>query len=99
MKIVKINTLKNVGILDEDTYKNEFQLYKTENKNGQINTKYMSKILIRGDNGTGKSTLSNIFRSVEEKTKTEEIINKIKDININEEVQIEIELDNGNILK
>lgn len=30
MKIAKINSLKNVGILDEMTYKKEFTLYKTE---------------------------------------------------------------------
>ena len=57
MKIAKINTLENVGILDEITYKNEFVLYKTETKDGQTNIRYISKVLMRGDNGTGKSTL------------------------------------------
>lgn len=99
MKIVKIKTLKNVGILDENTYKNEFQLYKTENKDGQIKIKNSSKILVRGDNGTGKSTLSNIFRSIEEKDKTIEIIEKLNNIDNNEDIEIEFELDNKSILK
>lgn len=99
MKIAKINSLKNVGILDETTLKNEFTLYKTETKNGQVNTRYMSKVLIRGDNGTGKSTLSNVFRSIEEQERTDEIIEKIKNIDNDENLQIEIELDNGTILR
>lgn len=59
----------------------------------------MSKVLIRGDNGTGKSTLSNVFRSIEEQEKSNEIIDKIKKFDNDENLQIEIELDNGTILK
>ena len=99
MKIAKINSLKNVGILDEMTYKKEFALYKTEIKDGKTNIKHMSKVLIRGDNGTGKSTLSNVFRSIEEQEKSNEIIDKIKKFDNDENLQIEIELDNGTILK
>jgi len=99
MKIAKINSLKNVGILDEMTYKKEFALYKTEIKDGKTNIKHMSKVLIRGDNGTGKSTLSNVFRSIEEQEKSNEIIDKIKKFDNDENLQIAIELDNGTILK
>lgn len=59
----------------------------------------MSKVLIRWDNGTGKSTLSNVFRSIEEQEKSNEIIDKIKKFDNDENLQIEIELDNGTILK
>lgn len=99
MKIAKIKSLKNIGILDEITFKNEFTLYKTETKNEQENTRYISKALIRGDNGTGKSTLSNLFRSIESQEKSNDIIDKIKSIDSDENLQIEIELDNGNVLK
>lgn len=99
MKVKTINRLRNVGILDEDAYINEFSLYKTEEKNGEIKTIYTSKALIRGDNGTGKSTLSNIFRSIEEKDKTNEIISNIKNIEKDDNIDIEIELDNGTLLK
>lgn len=99
MKIRKINKLKNVGILDEKKYTNEFCLFKTEEKDGTPKTIYIIKSLIRGDNGTGKSTLSNIFRSIEEKNRTSEIISNIKNIESNENVEIEIELEDKTILK
>ena len=43
MKIAKINSLKNVGILDEMTYKKEFTLYKTEIKDGKTIYNYLGE--------------------------------------------------------
>ena len=100
MKIVKINSLKNVGILNEDSYRSEFQLIKKiKEGDGKTKIKYSSKVLVRGDNGTGKSTISSVFRSIEEKDKTNKIIEKIRNISNNENIEIELELDDGNKLK
>ena len=99
MKIKKINAINNVGIIDNSTLVDNFLLFKDEEKNGQLKTIYTSKVLIRGDNGTGKSTLSNIFRSIEEKEKTGEIIANIKNIENLDNVEVNIELDNGTIMQ
>ena len=40
MKIVKINSLKNVGILNEDSYRSEFQLKEMEKLKLSIPVKF-----------------------------------------------------------
>lgn len=99
MKIKKFNVINNVGIIDNRALVDNFLLFKDEEKNGQPKTIHMSKVLIRGDNGTGKSTLSNIFRSIEESEKTGEIIDNIKNIENIDNVEVNIELDNGTIMQ
>jgi len=99
MKIKKFNVINNVGIIDNRALVDNFLLFKNEEKNGQPKTIHTSKVLIRGDNGTGKSTLSNIFRSIEENEKTGEIIDNIKNIENMDNVEVNIELDNGTIIQ
>lgn len=99
MKIKRFNRINNIGIIDGSTIVNNFSLFKEEEKNGQLKTIYTSKAIIRGDNGTGKSTISNIFRSIEEKEKTGKIMDNIKNIESIDDVEVKIELDNGVVLQ
>jgi wobble nucleotide-excising tRNase len=99
MKIKKFKKLSNVGILDEESYINNFNLTKEEKKGEELKTINTSKVLCRGDNGTGKSTISNIFRSIEKNEEENNIINKIKSIDNENNIEIEIELEDDTVIK
>lgn len=95
MKIKGINELANIGILDNDAYVNNFKLnYMDKDKE-----KYASKILIKGNNGTGKSTFSNLFRSVEKNDVTNSIMESLKTLNSSGDINVEIELEDKTKLK
>ena len=63
MKIKSIKEMKNIGLLNETAYTNS-DLFLYHNKN-EDQKKCYSKSLIKGNNGTGKTTFSNILYSIE----------------------------------
>lgn len=95
MKIKSIKTLNNVGLLNEIAYTN-CNLFtfpsKKENKN-----KCYSKSLIKGNNGTGKTTFSNLFYSIEKNDFN--VLNRLKRIDSIADIDAEIELEDGTIIK
>lgn len=95
MKIKSIKTLNNVGLLNEIAYTN-CDLFtfpsKKENKN-----KCYSKSLIKGNNGTGKTTFSNLFYSIEKNDFN--VLNRLKRIDSIADIDAEIELEDGTIIK
>ena len=63
MKIKSIKKIKNIGLLNEIGYTNS-DLFLYHNKNDNQDKCY-SKCLIKGNNGTGKTTFSNLLYSIE----------------------------------
>ena len=61
MKIKSIKKIKNIGLLNEIGYTNS-DLFLYHNKNDNQDKCY-SKCLIKGNNGTGKTTFSNLLYS------------------------------------
>lgn len=76
MKIKSIKKMKNIGLLNEVAYTNA-NLFTYYNKNDAQNKCY-SKSLIKGNNGTGKTTFANLLYSIEKNDIS--ILNKLKRI-------------------
>lgn len=95
MKIKSIKKMKNIGLLNETTYTNcDLFLYHNKSDNQD---KCYSKSLIKGNNGTGKTTFSNILYSIEKNDS--DILDRLKRIDSTDNINIEIELENGNIIR
>ena len=95
MKIKSIKKMKNIGLLNETAYTNcDLFLYHNKNDNQY---KCYSKSLIKGNNGTGKTTFSNILYSIEKNDC--DILERLKRIDSIDNINIEIELENGNIIR
>ncbi len=95
MKIKSIKKMKNIGLLNETAYTNcDLFLYHNKNDNQD---KCYSKSLIKGNNGTGKTTFSNILYSIEKNDC--DILERLKKIDSTDNINIEIELENGNIIR
>lgn len=95
MKIKSIKKMKNIGLLNETAYTNcELFLYHNKNDN---QSKCYSKNLIKGNNGTGKTTLSNLLYSIEKNDSG--ILDRLKRIDSSDDINIEIELEDGTIVK
>ena len=95
MKIKSIKKMKNIGLLDEVAYTN-CDLFLYRNKNDE-QWKCYSKSLIKGNNGTGKTTFSNLLYSIEKNDSS--ILERLKRIDCTENIDVEIELENGNIIR
>lgn len=95
MKIKSIKKIKNIGLLNEIGYTNS-DLFLYHNKNDNQDKCY-SKCLIKGNNGTGKTTFSNLLYSIEKNDS--DILNRLKRIGSTEDINIEIELENGIIVR
>lgn len=95
MKIKSIKKMKNIGLLNEVAYTNA-DLFMYYNKNDAQNKCY-SKSLIKGNNGTGKTTFANLLYSIEKNDIS--ILDKLKRIDKNEDIDVEIELEDGTIVK
>ncbi|MCI9177499.1 MAG: AAA family ATPase [Clostridia bacterium] len=95
MKIKSIKKMKNIGLLNETAYTNcELFLYHNKNDN---QSKCYSKNLIKGNNGTGKTTFSNLLYSIEKNDSG--ILDRLKRIDSSDDINIEIELEDGTIVK
>ncbi len=95
MKIKSIKKMKNIGLLNETAYTNcDLFLYHNKNDNQD---KCYSKSLIKGNNGTGKTTFSNILYSIEKNDC--DILERLNRIDSIDNINIEIELENGNIIR
>ena len=95
MKIKSIKKIKNIGLLNEIGYTNS-DLFLYHNKNDNQDKCY-SKCLIKGNNGTGKTTFSNLLYSIEKNDS--DILDRLKRIGNTEDINIEIELENGIIVR
>lgn len=95
MKIKSIKKIRNIGLLNETEYTNS-DLFLYHNKDNNQDKCY-SKCLIKGNNGTGKTTFSNLLYSIEKNDS--DIVDKLKKIDSIEEVNVEIELENGTIIR
>lgn len=95
MKIKSIKKMKNIGLLNEAAYTN-CDLFLYRNKNDDQGKCY-SKSLIKGNNGTGKTTFSNLLYSIEKNDSS--ILERLKRIDCTENIDVEIELENGNIIR
>lgn len=95
MKIKSIKKMKNIGLLNETAYTNcDLFLYHNKNNNQD---KCYSKSLIKGNNGTGKTTFSNLLYSIEKNDS--DILDKLKRIDSIDDINVEIELENGTIIR
>lgn len=97
MKFKAFKKLKNITILDGNSYIANFDLSKPT-KSGDISA--FNRIIIKGNNGCGKSSLSNLFRSIELRTnavKSNEIFEKLINIHNTIPPEVEIEFIDGSI--
>jgi len=96
--MVRVSSIrvKNVGILDAQSITNNFNLVidKTDNT-------VAKEILIKGNNATGKTTLSKVFRSIEYRYNPEESRNIVDEIISydKDDVEIEIQFSDGDKIK
>lgn len=92
IRVCSIKKIANTGILDESSFQKIFNLKIDEEKH-----KIAKRVLIKGNNATGKTTLSNIFRLIENRHDNEKckyIFNKIKSYD-KDNAEIEIQLNEG----
>lgn len=95
MKIKSIKKMKNIGLLNETAYTN-CDLFLYHNKIDNQDKCYW-KSLIKGNNGTGKTTFSSILYSIEKNDC--DILERLRKIDGTDNINIEIELENGNIIR
>ncbi|MDD2208513.1 MAG: AAA family ATPase [Bacilli bacterium] len=93
----KIKKLKNIGILNENSFKSVFLLEK-KNSNSTDSIE-INRVLMFGENSSGKSTFSKIFRSIElfgkEPEKSIKILNNVKSMGSKENIEIELQTDSS----